>query len=101
MQASRRDVVVEQLFLGAIGALETLHIYLGDRLGLYASLARLPDASAPELAARVGIHERYAREWLEQQAGARPPRRVTHDGKPSGGRLPPPPGGGGGVSGGG
>src|SRR4029453_15240156 len=40
--ASRRDAVVEQLFLGAIGALETLHVYLGDRLGLYDALAEMP-----------------------------------------------------------
>jgi SAM-dependent methyltransferase len=70
MNTTRRDAVVEQLFLGTIGALETLHVYLGDRLGLYTSLAALPDASARELAARAGVHERYAREWLEQQAVA-------------------------------
>jgi SAM-dependent methyltransferase len=66
----RRDAVVEQLFLGAIGALETLHVYVGDRLGLYAALAEMPDASPGELAAAAGIAERYAREWLEQQAVA-------------------------------
>ncbi len=68
--ASRRDAVVEQLFLGAIGALETLHVYLGDRLGLYDALAEMPDASAASWPTRAGIAERYAREWLEQQAAA-------------------------------
>jgi hypothetical protein len=68
--ASRRDAVVEQLFLGAIGALETLHVYLGDRLGLYDALAEMPDATPAELAKGAGIAERYAREWLEQQAVA-------------------------------
>jgi SAM-dependent methyltransferase len=91
MQASRRDAVVEQLFLGAIGALETLHIYLGDRLGLYASLATLPDASARELAAQVGIHERYAREWLEQQAVAGLLDVVSDDDEPSARRFRLPP----------
>ena len=66
--ASRRDAVVEQLFLGAIGALETLHVYIGDRLGLYVALAGMPDATPNELANTAGIAERYAREWLEQQA---------------------------------
>jgi hypothetical protein len=37
--------VAEQLFLKAMGALKTLHVYLGDRLGLYAALAELPDAT--------------------------------------------------------
>jgi 2-polyprenyl-3-methyl-5-hydroxy-6-metoxy-1,4-benzoquinol methylase len=67
---ARRDAVVEQLFLGAIGALETLHVYVGDRLGLYVALAEMPDASPGELASHAGIAERYAREWLEQQAVA-------------------------------
>ena len=67
---SRRDAVAEQLFQGVIGALETLHVYLGDRLGLYAALGALPDASAGDLAAEAGVSERYAREWLEQQAVA-------------------------------
>jgi 2-polyprenyl-3-methyl-5-hydroxy-6-metoxy-1,4-benzoquinol methylase len=68
--ASRREAVVEQLFVGAIGALETLHVYIGDRLGLYAALAGMPDATPAELAEGAGIAERYAREWLEQQAVA-------------------------------
>src|SRR5206468_8560512 len=51
-------------------ALETLHVYLGDRLGLYRALRALPDASPGELATEAGIGERYAREWLEQQAVA-------------------------------
>jgi 2-polyprenyl-3-methyl-5-hydroxy-6-metoxy-1,4-benzoquinol methylase len=67
---SRRDAVVEQLFVGAIGALEMLHVYVGDRLGLYAVLAQRPDATPGELAQGAGIAERYAREWLEQQAVA-------------------------------
>ncbi|WP_448612594.1 class I SAM-dependent methyltransferase [Modestobacter sp. URMC 112] len=67
-QADRRDALVEQLFRSAIGALELMHVYLGDRLGLYDALASVDDVSAAELAHRTGISERYAREWLEQQA---------------------------------
>src|SRR4051794_37540068 len=91
LNTARRDAVVEQLFLGTIGALETLHVYLGDRLGLYTSLAALPDASAPELAARAGIHERYAREWLEQQAVAGLLDVVTDHDNPSARRFRLPP----------
>jgi SAM-dependent methyltransferase len=81
--ANRRDAVVEQLFLGAIGALETLHVYVGDRLGLYAALAGMPDLAPAELAERAGVAERYAREWLEQQAVAGLVDVVTDDGDPT------------------
>jgi SAM-dependent methyltransferase len=50
--------------------LEILTLYLGDRLGLYRALAREGPATADDLAARAGIHPRYAREWLEQQAAS-------------------------------
>jgi len=80
---SRRDAVVEQLFLGAIGALETLHVYVGDRLGLYVALAGMPDATPDELANTTGIAERYAREWLEQQAVAGLLDVVHDEGDPS------------------
>jgi SAM-dependent methyltransferase len=83
VDTARRDAVVEQLFLGAIGALETLHVYVGDRLGLYVSLAKRPDASPGELAADAGIAERYAREWLEQQAVAGLLDVVTDDDDPA------------------
>lgn len=82
MSADRRNAVVEQLFLGAIGALETLHVYVGDRLGLYAALAEMPDTSPAELAAGAGIAERYAREWLEQQSVAGLLDVVNDDGDP-------------------
>ncbi|TDN91318.1 methyltransferase domain-containing protein [Microbacterium sp. BK668] len=52
-----------------LAAMELLSVYFGDRLGLYDALRQGP-ATAPELAARAGIHPRYAREWLEQQAVA-------------------------------
>jgi len=91
VDTTRRDAIVEQLFLGALGALETLHVYLGDRLGLYASLAQTPDASPGELATNAGIAERYAREWLEQQAVAGLLHVAIDDGDPATRRyrLPP------------
>jgi len=54
----------------SIGALEMFGLYLGDRLGLYSALRDGAPVTAGELAARCGIHPRYAREWLEQQAVA-------------------------------
>ena len=41
---------------------------MGDRLGLYEALRDGSAVTSSELAATTGIAERYAREWLEQQA---------------------------------
>ncbi len=62
------DDVAEQVFAGGLGTMQTLSIYLGDQLGWYAALHRDGPATPSELAARTATSERYAREWLEQQA---------------------------------
>src|SRR5260221_10564068 len=64
---SERDDFAEKLFESALGDFDVLSIRLGQRLGLYEALAKGP-APPQELASRAGISERYAREWLEQQA---------------------------------
>ena len=66
----QRGALVERLFHGGIAVLEMLSVYVGDRLGLYRALAQDGPSTAAELARSAGIHERYAREWLEQQAVA-------------------------------
>ena len=66
----RRDALAERIFESSIGMLEILSIYVGDRLGLYRALADGGEMTASELATVTGTHERYAREWLEQQAVA-------------------------------
>ncbi len=68
MAERRRDAFVEDLFEKIIGAMEVATVYLGDRLGLYQALAEGGPATPHELAERTGTHERYTREWLEQQA---------------------------------
>src|SRR6266516_5111884 len=60
--------LVGRLFEAALGAVDMVSVYLGDRLGLYRALAEGGPSTSIELAARAGIHERYAREWLEQQS---------------------------------
>lgn len=67
-EMQRRDALVGHLFQEMLGVLEYFHIYLGDRLGLYAALHRLGPATCQELAHATGLAERYVREWLEQQA---------------------------------
>jgi SAM-dependent methyltransferase len=44
--------------------------YLGDRLGLWRTLAETGGGTSAEIAARAGLAERYAREWLSAQAAA-------------------------------
>jgi hypothetical protein len=58
--------VTERLFGALLGAIELATVHLGVRLGLYAALAT--PRTAAGLAQAAGIDERYAREWLEQQA---------------------------------
>jgi 2-polyprenyl-3-methyl-5-hydroxy-6-metoxy-1,4-benzoquinol methylase len=60
--------LVGRLFEAALGAVDMVSVYLGDRLGLYRALAEAGASTPTDLASRAGIHERYAREWLEQQA---------------------------------
>ncbi|RIL03055.1 MAG: SAM-dependent methyltransferase [Proteobacteria bacterium] len=60
----------ERLIEQTTGALEVFGIYLGDRLGLYEPLRDETGVTPDALAERCGIHPRYAREWLEQQAVA-------------------------------
>jgi 2-polyprenyl-3-methyl-5-hydroxy-6-metoxy-1,4-benzoquinol methylase len=67
---AQRDALVERLFGAALGAYELLTVHLGDRLGYYRALAEGGEVTSAELAAATGTDERYAREWLEQQAVA-------------------------------
>lgn len=61
-----------QLFTKLEGAVTAGMIHLGDQLGLYAAMR---DAAEPlttgELAERLGLHERWVREWAYNQAAAR------------------------------
>jgi 2-polyprenyl-3-methyl-5-hydroxy-6-metoxy-1,4-benzoquinol methylase len=59
---------VGRVFAASLGMFDVLTLYLGDQLGLYRALRDGGPATPRELASRAGIDERYAREWLEQQA---------------------------------
>lgn len=67
-ETARRDSFAERLLGAAIGMFDVLAIYLGVRLGFYRALHEGGAATPAELAGRAGCHERYVREWLEQQA---------------------------------
>jgi 2-polyprenyl-3-methyl-5-hydroxy-6-metoxy-1,4-benzoquinol methylase len=68
--AAARDALAERLFQAAIGTFDLYGVYLGDRLGLYRALAADGPATAGGLAQAAHIDQRYAREWLEQQAAS-------------------------------
>src|SRR3989442_14443154 len=65
---AKTGALVQRLFDAALGAMDLASVYLGDRLGLYRTVAASGPWTPAELRSRAGIHERYAREWLEQQA---------------------------------
>ncbi|MEO7295470.1 MAG: class I SAM-dependent methyltransferase [Candidatus Limnocylindria bacterium] len=68
------EVAVEEfagkLFTSCLATMELANVELGVRLGLYEALAGAGPSTAAELARATGIAERYAKEWLEQQAVA-------------------------------
>ena len=63
----RREALVERVFGSAIGMMELLSIYVGERLGLYRALAATP-SDARTLARSTGTDPRYVDEWLRGQA---------------------------------
>jgi len=58
------------LFMACLATVELANVELGVRLGLYEALAGAGPVTSAQLAESAGIAERYAREWLEQQATA-------------------------------
>ena len=65
--AIERDALIEKMMAAVGGAFEIFTIYIGNRLGLYDAMADAAGLTSTELADRAGAHERYIREWLEQQ----------------------------------
>jgi len=85
------DIEKTQAFVGKVldhssATFVTMLAALGDRLGLFKSLAARGPATSAELAASAGIDERYAREWLGGMTAA---GYLTHD--PESGRFTLPP----------
>jgi 2-polyprenyl-3-methyl-5-hydroxy-6-metoxy-1,4-benzoquinol methylase len=60
-----------QLVAGySAGASNAAMVYLGDALGLYAAMRGAGPVTSAEFADRTSLHERWLREWLQQQAAA-------------------------------
>jgi 2-polyprenyl-3-methyl-5-hydroxy-6-metoxy-1,4-benzoquinol methylase len=69
----KTEALVDRLLEAALGAADIASVYLGDPTsetdwGSIGPWAKSGASTSAELASRAGIHERYAREWLEQQA---------------------------------
>ncbi|MDQ3006305.1 MAG: class I SAM-dependent methyltransferase [Chloroflexota bacterium] len=67
--AQQRDAFIGRFLEYAAGTFNFFAIYIGERLGYYRALAD-GTLTSTELASRTNTHERYAREWLEQQTVA-------------------------------
>jgi 2-polyprenyl-3-methyl-5-hydroxy-6-metoxy-1,4-benzoquinol methylase len=85
------DMAKMQEFLGrALGdigaAVHAPMVVIGDRLGLYKALAKSGPMTAAELAKATGTHERYVREWLNNQAAG---GYVAYDAASARYRMPP------------
>ena len=63
----QRDRFLERLLRSARGTFETFTVYIGHRLGYYATLAGNEWTTIADLADKTGTHRRYVKEWLEQQ----------------------------------
>lgn len=66
----RRDALAERLVQSATGTWDIFTVHLGDQLGFYSELSDKGSMTSSELASQTGTHERYVREWLEQQTVA-------------------------------
>ncbi|KQR15929.1 bifunctional 2-polyprenyl-6-hydroxyphenol methylase/3-demethylubiquinol 3-O-methyltransferase UbiG [Cellulomonas sp. Leaf334] len=58
----------DRIMAATLGGIDLVAIHLGRTLGWYQALVDDGPLTSVDLAARTGTQERYAREWLEQQA---------------------------------
>lgn len=70
VDAASVESFAARLFDAGLAGVEMVNIALGARLRLYDALADGAATTPAALAARAGIAERYAGEWLAQQAAA-------------------------------
>lgn len=68
--AQQRDAFIDRFLGDVAGTFKMFSIYIGDRLGLYRALSEHEGLTPGELAEKTNTHERYIREWLEQQTVA-------------------------------
>jgi SAM-dependent methyltransferase len=70
LNEQRLEAFLERAFADLAACYGGVMVSLGDRLGLYRSLAGAGGLTSAELAERAGCAERYVREWLGSQVAA-------------------------------
>jgi SAM-dependent methyltransferase len=70
LDQERIEQLAGQVFGELGGALTAALIWLGDHLGLYREMQGAGHLTSHELAARLGLSERWVREWLHGQTAA-------------------------------
>src|SRR2546426_3008485 len=86
IDSAKQEAFVGQVLANTSAAMVTTLAALGDRLGLFKTLAASGPATSVEFADRAGIVERYAREWLGGMTSA---GYVTYDAATGRFALPP------------
>jgi SAM-dependent methyltransferase len=70
LDLGRLKTYAKQVFGAFGGAMTSVMIHLGDRLGLYRTMADGEPVTSASLAARTGLDERWLRDTLHQQGAA-------------------------------
>jgi SAM-dependent methyltransferase len=70
IDGQKTEVFAGRVLGDASGFMVSALAALGDRLGLFKELAASGPVTSGDLAARAGVNERYAREWLGGMAAA-------------------------------
>jgi 2-polyprenyl-3-methyl-5-hydroxy-6-metoxy-1,4-benzoquinol methylase len=70
MDKAKREQFIGRVMGYITGTTVSGLIYIGDRLGLFKTLAEAGPVSISELATKTGLQERYVREWLSAMAAA-------------------------------
>lgn len=86
IDSAKQQAFVGQVLANTSAAMVTTLAALGDRLGLFKTLAALGPATSTEIANHAGIVERYAREWLGGMTSA---GYITYDAATRRFSLPP------------
>src|SRR2546428_2022882 len=86
IDSAKQEAFVGQVLANTSAAMATTLAALGDRLGLFKTLAAVGPATSVDIAAHAGIVERYAREWLGGMTSA---GYVTYDAATRRFALPP------------
>jgi ubiquinone/menaquinone biosynthesis C-methylase UbiE len=77
MDPERLKQTARTVFDALAGAMTSVMIHIGDRMGFYRALADGKPRSPAELAEELGLDERWVREWIHQQGAA---GLLDHDG---------------------